>query len=963
MNIISKFVLILGTIWVWIFLIFSTFIWSENTLMEDLSFKEVRLWTFELIEDGESNFAIKDTEFDTNEYGENIYVEQVSNISRFFTDNKISEVIVGPEWEENKINIEPQIYLNIEPGMYLFDLNEINKNFVVDGGLFTVENKWPGSFIVNNLNPSRTVIFSLDTIINLSIKSKDETLTSILLYPHSYLIFNQKRNFLVKNGDLLKISSIFTLDFFDEKIFTQSQENPVNPNFIDIVTLKNDEQRNFVEKTLSFLASELEEKQRDFEKYTTKNFITLPGEMYIQKYFSLFINTEKQKVYYKNIILRNIITLFHETQQAPTKIKFIKDSIKVLEQIDLEEAKKMKKIIYFYYLENLKTKKSWVITAMNFAHLIQAIENNQNEIPKWEALFFLKHVFKDYDFLASSNLLEDISYFKEKYIWSELEYDKQSDQYKEIEYLLFFLEKLLTTELKESGKYIDEISILLKDYVNISSEFYDSNTNSIKKTGLFKNSIVLEKISEIITKTYFNHKRNDEGLLERKDSNLLWEINNKVNRNSISRIESSVNRLNDFYNQNKQFLDDTDTNDIITTDIYVKHISRFKEFFEALADYEKYKSKYDTEKYIFLGWESILSNQDDDTISIQKAYNYLKDFNGVSINRLKIELKNYDYCMNPYNPIKDEEKDYYCYDVKNLEINGNMLWFILLPYEENKISEITLNGAKKNGTYKLDNIKEELDEKIKRVTRNEEKDKYDFRNFFLNTFIIQSTSEIKEIYQEEEDVLKEDKVIKTFKRNKLLWDSWDFAILKWFLDIKYNDLIVKEDYSISIKTSNFNTSIDTCNNETCESNFKQFEWTLESEYEFTNSHTFKNIIIKVIDPNQKEVEKYSLWWNQIEIIGDIKVENLKNEISILLSHINNIEESLKYLKNNLEINDIKIKYYTSANRIKIDSNYTNKKLSIYIENGGEINVYLDGIRVQQQNISISELANTLNTIK
>ena len=319
--------------------------------------------------------------------------------------------------------------------------------------------------------------------------------------------------------------------------------------------------------------------------------------------------------------------------------------------------------------------------------------------------------------------------------------------------------------------------------------------------------------------------------------------------------------------------------------------------------------------------------------------------------------------MNPYNPIKDEEKDYYCYDVKNLEINGNMLWFILLPYEENKISEITLNGAKKNGTYKLDNIKEELDEKIKRVTRNEEKDKYDFRNFFLNTFIIQSTSEIKEIYQEEEDVLKEDKVIKTFKRNKLLWDSWDFAILKWFLDIKYNDLIVKEDYSISIKTSNFNTSIDTCNNETCESNFKQFEWTLESEYEFTNSHTFKNIIIKVIDPNQKEVEKYSLWWNQIEIIGDIKVENLKNEISILLSHINNIEESLKYLKNNLEINDIKIKYYTSANRIKIYSNYTNKKLSIYIENGGEINVYLDGIRVQQQNISISELANTLNTIK
>jgi len=963
-NIISKFVLLLGTIWVWFFLLFSTFMWEKNELIEDLALGEVELWTFELIKDETNNFTITDKTLDSNEYQNKIYVEQVSNISRFFTNNEISEVIVGPKWEENKINIEPQIYLNIEPGIYLFDLNEINKNFVVDWGRFSIENKGPGSFIVNNLNPSKTVIFSLDTIINLNIKDKDETLTSILLYPHSYLIFNQKRNLLVKNGDLLKISSIFTLDFFDEKIFSQNEGELLNTYFTDIITLKNDEHKSFIENTLWFLASELEEREENFSKYTTRNFITLPGEIYIQKYFSLFVNTEKQKTYYKNIILRNIITLFHEKKQDPAKIKFIKENISILEQIDLEEAKKMKKIVYFYYINNLKIKESSVITAMNFAHLIQTIENNKGEIEKWEALFSLKTIFKNYNYFQNSNILEEISSFKEKYIWSELEYEKESSQYKEIEYLLFFIEKILTTELKESEKYIDEISVLLKDYANISSRFYDSNTDSIKKTGLFKNSIVLGKLSEIIKETYFKPNRTTEGLLQRKDFISSEEWNNKVNRNSISRMESSINTLNDFYSENKQFLDSTHSNDAITINRYIMHISLFKEFFEALDDYERYKSKYDTEKSIFLGWESILWNQqEDNSLSLQKAYNYLKSFNGASMTRIEIEMKNYDSCNNPYNLNKSEDEESYCYEIKNLNINGNTLWFTLSPYEKNKISEITINSIPKNGSYKLDNIEEELNEKIKKVTRDEEKNKYDFKNFFLNTFITQNSWETKEIYETEENILKEDKVIKTFKRNKLLWSSWDFSILQGFLDIKYNDLIVKEDYSIFIKTSSFNLSIDTCNNQTCESNFKQYEWTLESQYEFTNSHTFKKILIKIIDPNNKDIKKYSLWWNTIEVIWNIKVDNLKNSISILLSHIDDLETSLQYLKNNLEINNIKIKYYADSKRTKIESNYKNKKLDIYIEYGGAINIYNDGRKIHSQTLQISELENTLNTIK
>jgi hypothetical protein len=75
---------------------------------------------------------------------------------------------------------------------------------------------------------------------------------------------------------------------------------------------------------------------------------------------------------------------------------------------------------------------------------------------------------------------------------------------------LFFLEKLLTTEIKDSEKYIDQISVILEDYTNISTQFYNSNNDSIKKTGLFKNSIVLGNISSVIEKTYFKSERTDE---------------------------------------------------------------------------------------------------------------------------------------------------------------------------------------------------------------------------------------------------------------------------------------------------------------------------------------------------------------------------------------------------------------------------------------------------------------------
>jgi hypothetical protein len=65
----------------------------------------------------------------------------------------------------------------------------------------------------------------------------------------------------------------------------------------------------------------------------------------------------------------------------------------------------------------------------------------------------------------------------------------------------------------------------------------------------------------------------------------------------------------------------------------------------------------------------------------------------------------------------------------------------------------------------------------------------------------------------------------------------------------------------------------------------------------------------------------------------------------------------------LEIENIKIKYYTYSKRAKIESSYRNKKLDIYIETWWKVNIYYDGKRIHEQTLWMPELENILNQIK
>jgi len=101
--------------------------------------------------------------------------------------------------------------------------------------------------------------------------------------------------------------------------------------------------------------------------------------------------------------------------------------------------------------------------------------------------------------------------------------------------------------------------------------------------------------------------------------------------------------------------------------------------------------------------------------------------------------------------------------------------FNLYPYKQNKINNIFIFGIEKtkqqfyNSTYYLDKQKKEFEEKSK--SNNKEKDKYNFKKFFINKFFTKETitknTPIKNDVTPKNQA-KESKVIIVFKSNILL---------------------------------------------------------------------------------------------------------------------------------------------------------------------------------------------------
>ena len=89
--------------------------------------------------------------------------------------------------------------INISQWVYYFDIKDISTRYTIKWNWFEINNKWPWSFIVNNIENWKNIIFSENALLDLNLKNikNNEQITSVDLFPHTYLIFNPIKNIFV----------------------------------------------------------------------------------------------------------------------------------------------------------------------------------------------------------------------------------------------------------------------------------------------------------------------------------------------------------------------------------------------------------------------------------------------------------------------------------------------------------------------------------------------------------------------------------------------------------------------------------------------------------------------------------------------------------------------------------------------------------------------------------------------
>ncbi len=938
-NFLSKIIFVIIVIILWSGLISLSFISSDYSKIEEISSQDIEIWLYDL-QVLDQTWSLK--KITTSSKNINILAEKLSLADTIYSS-----------WDYTKTLTWAITHLKLKSGIYLLHLNELHKKYIISWGWFQIKNSWPWIFLVNSFNPKKVVIFSINTKLQLSlINTETNTPASSLdLYPHTYITIKPKWNRFLLNADLFKISQSFPLTYFNEPLITW--ENNINPLFLQSFS-SNEVEYNFLKDTFHYILLEYQKSSQEIQYLSDAIFSPFPGEIFIKKYYELFLNNEKKQIYNENLILKSLHEIINKKEEVNESINFISETMNDLKKNNTAEYKKMLWIIYFYYKNVLFTTNEDNTHLLNFSHLYLQL-NKKKASSISPSILSLKNTFLSYDFKQSNNLYSQLNTFIKKYDEDENKKPNSS--------LLFFLEQILITDLKDTNA--KELILFFNNYVNISETYYDTNNLTILHTWLLINSKILRNFTYIIRNNFFEKERTKEWLLK------TVSLQNNTYENYIL-LEKNIIKLISFYNTNKNILDPEKNNEKTLRNEYIELQKIFDEYFLALSDYKAYTIKYDSR---FGGNDPILDNgkTDAEKLSKDKALIFLSNFQWLLLMNTHIELKNYNYCQNP--EIEETEDttwnifwEYECYKINNLNIGKETFSFLLHPYDWNKINTITFINEKgeweeKKWSYDLNDMKESLEEKYK-AAQSSEKDKYDFKKFFLNNFIIESKKQPQPIIggSNEPDIWTEDKFTKYFKRNKLLWTNWDFTKIDDYFSIIYNNIRMTQesnstDYDIYISWVQFWMNIN--------KNWKtiKYSWVLNSDYTYASSHSFSDIDFKLLDLKAKEQNTYLLSWNSVYIVWDVPLESLKETLSSILNNIEAIEHIINTTSNTLGKEEISISYKPENETIEFKTNYGDKHIWITMQKGQIIDFNVNDIKIIDFIFHYSELWNFLTPIK
>lgn len=817
-----------------------TFFWSgwksidsyvKLDIQKDGYFTVIKDWTWTYIENTKTNEWL-------------FFWERFDYIDTIYSDIK-NNYVKDFSWNSR--------HIQLGKWKYFFSFWESRK-YEVSWSWFNLSVYWPVNFYINFENSSKVSIFSLDNTLELSLLWLDdnEEKTNIYIYPHMLFSFKPSLNRILKNSDLLRVSQINEINYVKDSLYSKKIS-------LDEFSSLNNE---FFKNILSYFYYQYLLHEGTKLSVNT-NFDTWIYDN-IKKYFIFFVNDNKKIGYYKDMIYINLFKIWY---LDINEINLYNETVNYFGELQKLDKKSYDEMLT--YLIYFKTKilfdydvtDDFVAEKKNYDEMYSRVLSFQNI----ESNYLLYSIFNSYDLWEKDKFFNWLISFSEEFLWSnwlKIEKDKLSwyTDAKSIKlwYYILFLEDLIKSNLWDdfdinNTKYIFEI---FNKYSLLSVNIYSSQDDNKKKTLIFLHLNLLKDLEKFFRQTFFESELENWKILVKKK---WYEVEN----NLILSFENSFNNLLNFFNKNKWIFDESLEKDSLYLNDYNDINKKFTEYISALKDYENYKvEKSDLWNIKTIWWDSwsIVYN-------LENINEYISHFNWLNNDSYKVSTS----------------------DDSVFNISMNIWWknivFDLFPYDSFYLRNLFIDWVKNNWSYNLSSTKEKWDENYKKAFNSQDKDKYNFSNFFINTFLkVDGNITIVVDNNNWETKTKEDTYILVFKRDKLLWPNWEFYILKDFSNIVSDNIIVTDvnwKYSIELKDVEltFNYLKD---------NKPYTNWAyLSSLYMLTNSdHYFKNVKLKLFKIlNWKK--NYWLWDNLVSISWDIDIRDFKNFMQDVLEYYDN----------------------------------------------------------------------------
>lgn len=784
--------------------------------------------------------------------------------------------------------------INIEKWFYLFNFNSLDKKYKINFENFNIEIDSPASIFVNNFENNIKII-SIDNIIKLNFlwinwENKGQILNSSFLYPNQYVVFDGNKNFLIKNADLLRITQLISLWYFPEKIILNWE---LNKNFKKIFLTKDSEINSEIEKLFLYIFADFTKKEKIIKNFFDKRFFEEDENSLTNKYENLLINDNKKAIFLKNNILKDIREILKDKKNISTKWEKLKSEIENLKNISEEEQKNILDTIKFF-VSYVNTNKKYDNELKIFFEKI--INPNFSIIWKSENLD-LNASFFNYNFSENQNFYSEIKNYIEKRAKEKTENNEQN-------YFIFFLNKLILANIKEKNPNFEDTINIFKNYVNVWTKYYsmeDEQKQDLKtkviETWLVNFEMILNNILIWIEKNYFTKSGN-------------WLLSQKTGKNlkreSIETLTKSVKKIyEEFYETNKNVINSSNS---YLTKNYDNNFKKFEELEIALRDFDKYLIKYDGKNSILLNQSSEKNNVFDDSLSKQKAKDFLNKFNQIIFDDSNIEIMWEKFCNNPNSEnFKNEKQNPTCYKISNITVWNNVnVSFILDPNDYHRISNIEIGWDKtiNKWSYKVDILEDWYEE-----SNSTSDEALKFENFFVDIIIWSwQVSQKSEIF-EETNRNTESSIIRTLKNTALLGNNWTLTKLKSFLKVDYNNLIVKEtadwsEYIINIE----NAEIKVKSKDT------EYSWKFSSNYKFKawKTNSFFNPEIKFSNESWND----PMYWEKLKISWFIDLAKFQGITEKIWEKLKNISEAIMYIKSK-DSSALNIVYFHTTDKFQI----------------------------------------------